>query len=318
MNATAEELVARFNNIRLSVRNGRRAPYKPMLLIWAIGRCLNGEDRLVLFDTVERELTRLIHRFGPHRERVNAHYPFWRLQNDDELWEIDRPDLVTLTSAKHAHVSSLRSHNICGGLTQAVYDILKANPELAWRIVRDLLSAHFPPSLHRDVLLEAGLYDDLVIAPVALPVREVRRLSRDRAFRGTVLKAYESRCAVCEFAIRVDDSPVALEAAHIRWHSANGPALIRNGLALCALHHKLFDEGLFTILPDLSVLVYRSATGTGFEEWLDRYDGSTLRVIPSRCDHRPDSMYLMWHGREVFRSPETFRQSSSDMGFKNR
>jgi putative restriction endonuclease len=47
-----------------------------------------------------------------------------------------------------------------------------------------------------------------------------------------------------------------LEAAHIKWFQAKGPDIEANGLALCALHHKVFDLGAFTILPDTYSLVF--------------------------------------------------------------
>ena len=36
---------------------------------------------------------------------------------------------------------------------------------------------------------------------------------------------------------------VGLEAAHIRWHQFSGPDINENGLALCSIHHRLFERG---------------------------------------------------------------------------
>ena len=55
--------------------------------------------------------------------------------------------------------------------------------------------------------------------------------------------------------------PVALEAAHIKWRQAGGPDLEVNGLALCSLHHKLFDRGAFTLSNQLVILVSDDAHG---------------------------------------------------------
>ncbi len=49
------------------------------------------------------------------------------------------------------------------------------------------------------------------------------------------LQAYQS--VVCGFNVRIADSLVALEAAHIKWHQAGGPDMEYNGIALCSLHH---------------------------------------------------------------------------------
>ena len=62
---------------------------------------------------------------------------------------------------------------------------------------------------------------------------------------------------------------VALEAAHIKWHQAGGPDEESNGLALCTMHHKLFDRGVFTLSDKMKVIVSEIANGTkGFQEWV--------------------------------------------------
>ena len=72
---------------------------------------------------------------------------------------------------------------------------------------------------------------------------------RDPQFRARVLRAYEYRCCVCGFNLLIAGQHAGLEAAHIQWHTAGGPDVEPNGLSLCALHHKLFDLGAFTIEP---------------------------------------------------------------------
>ncbi len=105
---------------------------------------------------------------------------------------------------------------------------------------------------------------------------------RDPKFRANILRAYEYRCAVCGFDVRLGHQPFALEAAHIKWRQAGGPDLEVNGLAHCSLHHKLFDRGAFTLTNDLAVLVSGDAHGTsGFQEWLNRFHGEKLN-FPQR------------------------------------
>ena len=108
----------------------------------------------------------------------------------------------------------------------------------------------------------------------------VRRRRRDPAFRKRVLEAYGSRCVVCELAVRRDDVPLALEAAHIKWHEARGPAAVENRLVLWALHHELFDTGAFTLLPELTVVVAGAVNGVGAVPALWRYHGEPLRAGP--------------------------------------
>jgi putative restriction endonuclease len=123
-----------------------------------------------------------------------------------------------------------------------------------------------------------------------------------------VLTAYEYRCAVCGFDVRLGAVPVALDAAHIRWHQAGGPDEESNGLALCVLHHKLFDLGAFTLDAAHCLLVSDQAHGSaGFDEALLRHHGMAVRQA-QRPVWRPRAEHLAWHGREVFKGQARHRQ----------
>ncbi|MFW6372623.1 MAG: HNH endonuclease, partial [Thermodesulfobacteriota bacterium] len=103
--------------------------------------------------------------------------------------------------------------------------------------------------------------------------------------------------------------PVALEAAHIKWHQAGGPDTEINGLALCSLHHKLFDRGAFTLSDNLEIMVSDRANGReGFREWLLRFHGTRIHS-PQRATYVPNSDFRIWHVREVFKG--SFRDASS-------
>lgn len=39
------------------------------------------------------------------------------------------------------------------------------------------------------------------------------------------------------------------------WHSQDGPDVVANGLALCALHHALFDLGVLGLTAELRIRV---------------------------------------------------------------
>lgn len=302
MNSNYEDILAKFQNLRVWSRNGVRAPYKPMLAMWAIGRCLRGEPRLASFNTVNHELTRLIRLFGPYRRSVPTAYPFWRMQNDG-VWEIDRPGNVRLDSSRNALVSSLRELGIKGGLTEPIYNAFQDDQDLAWRVVLFLLEAHFPASLHEDILEANGFHDVPFVDDDRMVELTVRRRRRDGAFRARVLDAYDGRCAVCELSLDLQELTVGLEAAHIHWHAYGGTSEICNGLALCVLHHKLFDLGSFTVGEDLRVLVSGYLTGHGKELAIGQYEGGRL-YVPAGLErgHWPAPEYLDWHRTQVFKA----------------
>jgi putative restriction endonuclease len=94
---------------------------------------------------------------------------------------------------------------------------------------------------------------------------------------------------------------IALDAAHIRWHQAQGPDTESNGLALCTIHHKTFDLGVFTVNLEGVFLVSDQANGTsGFCELLLKHHGQGIRP-PQRPEHNPEPTFLDWHRREVFK-----------------
>ena len=307
------DLFERFQALKLWKSGDTRAPHKPLLALWAIGRCLRGTPRLASYALIDQELAKLLRRFGPHRKTIHTEDPFWRMQGDG-VWELDRPSLVRRNRGGGPHKGDLRRHQIRGGLTEADYAILQGDRQLAFQIAEYLVANHFPATLH-DTVLEATA----VVPPDAAlgsEVREiddwtlVRRRRRDPKFRAQVLAAYGSRCAVCEFAGRLGDAPLAIEAAHIKWHEAKGPAVVDNGLALCSLHHDLFDIGAFTLLPEspeLRVVTAGGVQGAGVEGALRRYHGAPLRAPPLSGFPRPDAKFLAWHRREVFRAPELMR-----------
>ena len=280
-----EHLLHEVQRIRVASRQGRRSPHKPLLLLLSIGRHLNGHYGPATFSAIEDLLNGLIRRYGLPNSRENAHYPFWHLQRDG-LWEIDKPDLVGTSASGDAYISDLREHKIRGGLTQEFLNALDTSPDFVWRAVRTLLNDFFPPSLHEDILEDVGLVGK--VGPSGLLDTMSKQEVRDPRFRELVLQAYKRRCSLCELDVQVDGQPIGIEAAHIKWHCARGPALIENGIALCALHHKFFDSGLFTVLTDFTVLVGGLASGDSVEESLNKYGGSVLQVIPEgRTNVRP-------------------------------
>ena len=293
-----DDLLDAIRRIRVNKRHGRHSPHKPLLLLLSIGRHLDKCDRLAKFSDIEADLNRLILRFGLPDSRESAHLPFWRLRNDG-LWEIDRPELVR-TSYGSPSISDLREHGIRGGLSEDFVNELDTDSDFEWRVAQSLLNEYFPPSLHDDILREVGL------GPASPPGTKIEtrstQLARDRSFRHTVLDAYKNQCALCKFDIQVDGQPIGLEAAHIKWHSAGGPACVDNGMALCVLHHKLFDAGLFTVSSDLTVLVGESAVGNSVEHSLNKYNGTRLSVTPDHSNQRPAPKYLDWHRQAVFKA----------------
>ena len=287
-----EQIRQKFETLRQWGSRGERAPHKPLLVLYAIGKLLRGEDRLISYtDDIEENLKNLLREFGPRRNSYYAHFPFWRLQNDG-IWEVTDSDKIGLTDSKDAYVTDLRKYNVSGGFNETISEQLQNDSDLTVEIIHSLLDAHFPASFHQDILQAVG---------IELPLQAFETKTRPSNFRINILRAYEYRCAVCGFDVKLGDSPVALEASHIRWQRADGPDTEVNGLALCSLHHKLFDRGAFTLSKQRQILVSDDAHGTaGFQEWLMDFHGQKIK-LPQRRSYYPEEEFIGWHVREVFK-----------------
>ena len=274
-----ESIIQKFQNLNLWKSGEKRAPHKPLLVIYAIGKLLQGENRLIPYSKIDQDLGELLKEFGPGQTNSGTQYPFWRLQNDG-IWEVSDADKIGLTKSGDALKGDLDSYNVSGGFLEAIVQQLQQDSKLASEIIHDLLHAHFPASIHEDILQAAGIENILQVTEIAItsPISKVRR--RSPYFRANVLKAYEYKCAICGFDVKLGYKPVGLEAAHIKWHQAEGPDTEENGLALCSLHHKLFDRGAFALSKQLEIRVSKDAHGSvGFEEWLLRFHGKKLTFL---------------------------------------
>ena len=145
-----ESIVQKFENLRLWKRDDQRAPHKPLLVLYAIGKLLQGEDRLLPYSEVDEKLGNLLREFGPKRRNYQTQLPFWRLQNDG-VWEIPAAYLVSQTPSGDARKSDLDVYEVSGGFTEDIARQLQDDPDLALRIAQGMLTAHFPPSIHEDI-----------------------------------------------------------------------------------------------------------------------------------------------------------------------
>ncbi len=289
-----EGIKAAISGLTVWKRGGQRAPHKPLLVLYALGRCLKNCDRFVPFKVVNDDLKRLLMDFGPYRKSHHPEYPFWRLRNDG-VWELKNADnLVNRRGNTDAKKSELLRARVSGGFTNELYESFRENQPFIFEVAQMILNENFPESIHEDILLAVGIEPGVISGGAP---------ARDPRFREKILRAYEYRCSVCGFDVRVGALPVALEAAHIKWHQAGGPSEEPNGVALCSLHHKLFDRGAFGIDKAMRVLVSENANGqTGFNEWLMDFHGKSLRK-PIRETYKPKTSFTEWHMCEVFHGP---------------
>lgn len=304
MRVKASTLLSQLESLTVWRRGGERAPNKPLLLLYALGRLTRGQGRIIPYADVDRDLRLLLEEFGPARRVVHPEYPFWRLERDGDLWEVRWPAPTKVRERFSADPSAraLRDAGVEAGFTAAVAELLEADPDLCRKAVEILLIRHFPESIHEEILTAVGLDQTW---------ETVRRRARDSSFRERVLIAWAYQCGVCGFDARIGTISVGLDAAHIRWKQVGGPDVEQNGIALCALHHRLFDRGAFTLgssgasedsVPLRLIVSKRAIGGPTVDRVLLALHASELPG-PGDPNDSPSPMHLAWHEREVFRGP---------------
>jgi putative restriction endonuclease len=126
---------------------------------------------------------------------------------------------------------------------------------------------------------------------------EVRR--RSAAWRGAIVRAWDGACAFCGYDGQLAGAPVGIDAAHVRWFNFDGPDEPDNGLALCSLHHKLFDRGALGLTPAFRVQVSESFRAVG--QGRQVYDLHDRELRPRPGTVLPAERHLDWHRTQVFR-----------------
>ena len=298
--ASAEYWTDKVSSISVFRSGDRRAPYKPLLLLWAIGRLAAGNTGPVYFRDAEDDLIRLMdkHRLG---NKVRVVFPFVYMGADPDLWRVESEDgsnVARMPQAKKESRPFLRAE-VKGGLAPGFAQAL-GDPQVRSRVVNTLLANEFPESLHEEILEEVGLGHAVV--PVRCP--------RDPRFKKTVMLAYEYRCAFCGFDGYLRNTPVGIDAAHIKMRSYQGPDHITNGMALCVLHHRLFDRGALGLDEDLRILVSMHVIVRDERTrrpLIDLVDTPMRKPQPGY--EIPDNDYVNWHYENIFIKPS--RQPSA-------
>jgi putative restriction endonuclease len=223
--------------------------------------------------------------------------PFVHLERD--LWELRDRGGDDIGPDAPERARWLLDHGAVGELRPEVTTLLADSTTLA-AAARLLLDQHFTPVLSEMICITVNL--DLAILEAPQISRASARRPRAAGFAEDVLRTYAYRCAMCGFDGRLGRNPVAIEAAHVRWHSQDGPDELANAIALCSLHHALFDCGVLGLSPDLRVTVSplyaaTSQAGRAIDALADQ---PLLNVRPGKPS--VDVIYVNWHTIQVFKS----------------
>ncbi len=191
----------------------------------------------------------------------------------------------------------------------------KNNGEIAVAIRPELLGQYAEnlEELHNlgEVPNGLNLLEKIVREPMAISDEDIRRQApgpreyalvttkkalRDANFRRRVLAAYENKCAMCGVQLELLDAAHILPAAH-----PESSDEVKNGLSLCALHHRAYDRSLVSFTPDgdeyktlineKKLIEFKAANLDGGKDW---FVDSTLPflLLPPNLADGPDPKYV--------------------------
>lgn len=299
-----EEVLEKFSNLNIYRRGNRRAPHKPLLILIAISKLLQGQINLP-YEEIEQILKPLLDAYAPpvsgnHQPEL----PYWHLQSD-KLWEVSDAETLPRQLGGFPKKSGLRKSSGC--FPKDILQVFREDQNFSKQIVSIILNKHFPESLHEDILAAVGMIFLPESKTKEQPGIYLNDKKRDPKFRENILRAYEFQCALTGFRAALSGSYFGCEAAHVQWHAYGGPDNVDNGLCLEPTMHKLFDAGAWTLTDERQVLVSEHFTGS--ELAVDRLRTLHGQKIRSPLPGQPEvsQQYIRWHRNRdeggVFREP---------------
>jgi len=175
-------------------------------------------------------------------------------------------------------------------------------PDFFVEYVRNLESLHDfgQSSRDLDVLSEVSQNPEINDEDIQIPdtgrkstVISISKKLRDVSFRKRVLTAYGYHCAVCGIQLMLVDAAHIIPVNH-----ENSTDETRNGLTLCALHHRAYDHALIAVGEDYSVLLSKNQIKE--LKHLDLYSGLAsfsqglrpIILLPPAVSDRPHVEYI--------------------------
>ena len=289
-----ESLFASIQKLKIHVHKGQKRPHKPVLLLYMLVKCLKKEQTEISLGEAKGVLNHIFNIFFPSVSPSKYHEPFYRLTRDlvdgSPFWLLTNMNINT-DDRNNPFVSDLKNKNPSAYLAPEALSLFKKDRTLLKKSIESLIFQNFPESLHEEVKEAFGI-----------PTNSIGSQPRDPKFRPAVLQAYNFKCCVCNFNLRLMDKTIGLEAGHIKMVSHNGPNTVDNGLAFCPNHHKLFDLGVFTVnyKHEIHLSNLLDPVNIGVNLYLTTYKKI---ILPNDPDDYPNGEFLKWHNDLIFEKP---------------
>jgi putative restriction endonuclease len=306
-----------FANLRIDRSHGRPAPHKPILLlsiIELIERHVISTNQIELTPEIVSTFLNYWNALYPGQKGIVA-LPFFHLKSDG-FWHL-LPNVGYEKSFKllrqirsNYQIRDMVKHAY---LDNELFQLLSSDKNRTM-LRRVIINDYFDPEERKRLLQainlsrEAMKYEHLLIAEAGVPYgaekpKEKIRFKekvREAGFRHVIMAIYNFTCSVCKMRILTLEGASVVDAAHIIPFSVSANDDIRNGIALCKLHHWSFDEGLLSIDENYRVLTTPLLSAQRPTEWLLTELRNKQIVLPQNETLYPAQEALHYHRENKF------------------
>jgi putative restriction endonuclease len=227
-------------------------------------------------------------------QRPDARLPFHHLQSDG-FWVALDEDMQPSPDDRLTRYARLDPE----------FAALVSEPEFREQARQILISRYFQPEERLSPYSLFGMpvpSHEMVERDLnAVQTEDAQERGRDARFRLNVVAAYNFTCALTGYRLLTLSSGTIVDAAHIHQFARSRNNETQNGLALCKNAHWLFDNGLWTIAEDYTIVVAldQFSEDSPDQKGLSAYHGGKLR-LPEDTQLWPRPTNLAWHRKHKF------------------
>ena len=295
---TPERLLAKLAKLNVYRAKGGPAPHKPLLLLVILEMAEQGllpNDVLPLTPELAFRFCTYWNIVAPRRtQRPDVRLPFHHLETDGFWSALDECGKPSPDDRLTRYVA----------LTSDFVAFSK-DPAYREKARRVLIATYFQPDERVALFTLLGMpipTDDQIEqdANYCSP-EEAKQKGREARFRLNIVAAYNYTCALTGYRLTTIAAGSIVDAAHIHQFADSRNNDLRNGLALCKNAHWLFDNGLWTLADDYTVI---TAVGKFTEDSPDQkplrdYHGQKIS-LPANAALWPNPIHLAWHRKHKF------------------
>jgi putative restriction endonuclease len=307
----------RFANLRIDRSHGKPAPHKAILLlstIELIERHSISINEIELTPEIVSTFLNYWNALYPSQKGIVS-LPFFHLKSDG-FWHLLPNEGYEKSFNLLRQIRSnyqIRDMVKYAYLDNELFQLLSLDKNRTM-FRRVIINEYFDPEDRKRLLQvinlsrEAMKYEHLLIAEASAPYmakkpKEKIRFKekvREVGFRHVIMSIYNYTCSVCNMRILTLEGASVVEAAHIMPFSVSSNNDIRNGIALCKLHHWSFDEGLISIDENYCVMTTPLLSAQRPTEWLLTELMNKRIMLPQNEALYPAQEALHFHRNNIF------------------